>query len=109
MISSPATSFLVEQMIRQGISEDQAQQAADRCLKAILLSGGGGYFVGQLAGPTLMAIFVNPPAAVALLGAGGAVAVGSMAYQSGFGNSCADVPKAVFNLNAGTWNQSSLR
>lgn len=109
MNSSPATSFLVEQMISQGIPEDQAQQVTDRCLKAILLSGVGGYFVGQLAGPTLMAIFVNPPAAVALLGIGGAVAVASMAYQAGFSNSCSDVRKAVFNWNTGSWNQSSLR
>jgi len=109
MNSPSATALLVEQMVSQGIPADQAQQAADRCLRAILLSGVGGYFVGQLAGPTLMAIFVNPPAAVALLGAGGAVAIGSMAYQAGFGNSCSDVRKAVFNWNLGKWNESSLR
>lgn len=96
-------------MVSQGIPAAEARRAADRCVRAILLSGVGGYFVGQLAGPALVALFVNPPAAVALLGTGGAVAIGSMAYQAGFGNSCADVRKAVFNWNAGMWNASSMK
>ena len=106
---SSATPFLVEHMVGQGIPAEQAKQAADRCVRAIIFSGAGGYLAGQLAGPALVAIFVNPPAAVALLGVGGAAAVGAMAYQVGFGNACSDVRNAVFNWNLGKWNESSLQ
>jgi hypothetical protein len=101
---SSATAPLVEFIVSQGIPADEAQRSADRCVKAIAFSGAGGCY-----GSALIALFLNPPAAAAMLGASGAVAVGSMAYQAGFGQSCADVRKAVFHWNSGVWDESSLR
>jgi hypothetical protein len=100
---SSATASLVEFIVSQGNPAHEAQRAADRCVKAIAFSGAGGYY-----GTDLIALFLNPPAAAVMLGASGAVAVGSMAYQAGFGKSCDEVRKAVFHGNSGIWDKSSL-
>jgi uncharacterized membrane protein YebE (DUF533 family) len=96
-------------LVSRGISPTDAKRAVQQCGRALLISGTAGYFVGQLSAPVLVAILSNPASASALIGVGGAAAIGSMAYQLGWGESCSDLRQAVMNWNSGAFNQSSFQ
>ncbi len=78
-------------------------------MKAVALSGIGGNFAGRLADRALLNLFVHPPAAGSLPGAGGFTAIASLAYQVGMSNLSSDFRRAVSNWNSGIWNESTLR
>lgn len=99
----------VELLVQKGIAPADAKNAVRQCGQALLVSGAAGYFIGQLSGPTLVALLVNPASATALVGVGGVAAIGSMAYQLGWGESCSDLRQAVMNWNSGAYNQNSFQ
>ena len=96
-------------LVQRGISPTDAKRALQQCGRALLISGTAGYYAGQLSAPVLVALLANPASASALIGVGGAMAIGSMAYQLGWGESCSDLRQAVMNWNSGAYNQNSFQ
>lgn len=104
-----AQDYVIQKLAENGISQTEAKQAVRQCTQALLLSGVAGYYIGQLTGPTLLFLLANPASAPAAIGVGGAVALGSMFYQIGWGSGCSDLRQAVMKWNSGAFNQNSFQ